>query len=166
MTAKAIRRILLSVALAISACCSANAQQNRPNRPIRILVPYPPRGSTDNLPQLLPQIQAGKLRPLALTTPKRGFQLPDVPTVAEEGFANMTTAAWFGLVAQSKTPPEIVARMNRELVAILKNPDFMAKLRDHSFEAMPGSPEEMTAAARKEGGIWKKVIEFSGATAD
>jgi len=122
--------------------------------------------TTDNLPQLLPQIQAGKLRPLAVTTPKRWFQLPNVPTVGEEGFANMTTAAWFGLVAQSKTPREIVARMNRELIAVLRNPDFVAKLREHSFEAMPGSPEEMIAAARKERGMWKKVIEISGATAE
>ncbi len=122
--------------------------------------------TTDNLPQLLPQILAGKLRPLAVTSPKRWFQLPNVPTVGEAGFANMTTSAWFGLVAQAKIPRELVARMNRELMAVLKNPDFMAKLREHSFEAMPGSPEEMAAAARKERGIWKKVIEISGATAE
>lgn len=122
--------------------------------------------TTDNLPQLLPQILAGKLRPLAVTTPKRWFQLPNVPTVGEAGIPNMTTAAWFGLVAQSKTPREIVARMNRELMAVLQNPDFVAKLREHSFEAIPGSPEEMTAAARKERGSWKKVIEISGATAE
>ena len=122
--------------------------------------------TTDNLPQLLPQIQAGKLRPLAVTTPQRWFQLPNVPTVAEEGYPNMTTAAWFGLVAQTKTSREIVARMNRELVMILRNPEFMAKLREHSFEALPGSPEEMTAAARRERGVWKKVIEISGAKAE
>lgn len=122
--------------------------------------------TTDNLPQLLPHIRAGKLRPLAVTSAKRWFQLPDVPTVAESGFPNMTTTAWFGLVAQSKISPAVVSRMNRELNAILKNPDFVAKLRDVSFEALPGTPEDMKTAAIKERGNWKKVIETSGATAD
>jgi tripartite-type tricarboxylate transporter receptor subunit TctC len=79
--------------------------------------------TTDNLPQLLPQIRAGKLKPLAVTSAKRWFQLPDVPTVSESGFANMTTTAWFGLVAQSKVPPEVVTRMNRELNAVLNSAD-------------------------------------------
>ena len=122
--------------------------------------------TTDNLPQLLPQIKAGKLRPLAVTSPQRWFQLPDVPTVSEAGFPNMTTAAWFGLVAQSKTPPEVIVRMNRELVAILQQPDFIARLREVSFEALPGTPEDMTAAARKERELWKKVVEMSGAKAE
>ena len=122
--------------------------------------------TTDNLPQLLPQIRAGKLRPLAVTSPKRWFQLPDVPTVTEAGFPNMTTAAWFGLVAQSKTQPEVIARMNRELVAILEKPDFVARLREYSFDALPGTPEDMTAAARKERESWKKVVETSGARAE
>jgi tripartite-type tricarboxylate transporter receptor subunit TctC len=122
--------------------------------------------TTDNLPQLLPQIRTGKLRPLAVTSPQRWFQLPDVPTVSEAGFPNMTTSAWFGLVAQSKTQPEVIARMNRELVAILQKPDFVARLREVSFEALPGSPEHMTAAARKERELWKKVVEMSGAKAD
>jgi tripartite-type tricarboxylate transporter receptor subunit TctC len=122
--------------------------------------------TTDNLPQLLPQIRAGKLRPLAVTSAKRWFQLPDVPTVAESGFANMGTSAWFGLVAQSKVPPDVVVRMNKELNAILKNPDFAAKLREVSFEALPGTPQDMVAASLRERPLWKKVIETSGATAE
>ncbi len=122
--------------------------------------------TTDNLPQLLPQIKAGKLRPLAVTSSKRWFQLPDVPTVAEAGFPNMTTAAWFGLVAQAKTQPDVIARMNRELVSILEKPEFAARLREYSFDALPGTPEDMTAAARKERDSWKKVVETSGAKAE
>ena len=122
--------------------------------------------TTDNLPQLLPQIRSGKLQPLAVTSPQRWFQLPDVPTVSEAGFPNMTTTAWFGLVAQSKTSPEVIARMNRELVAILQKPEFVARLREVSFEAMPGTAEDMAAAARKERPLWKKVIQMSGAKAD
>jgi tripartite-type tricarboxylate transporter receptor subunit TctC len=122
--------------------------------------------TTDNLPQLLPQIRAGKLRPLAVTSPKRWFQLPDVPTVAEAGFPNMTTAAWFGLMAQSKTQADVIVRMNRELAALLEKPDFVARLREYSFDAIPGTPEDMTAAAHKERESWKKVVEASGAKAE
>jgi tripartite-type tricarboxylate transporter receptor subunit TctC len=122
--------------------------------------------TTDNLPQLLPQIRAGKLKPLAVTSAKRWFQLPDVPTVSESGFANMTTSAWFGLVAQSKVPADVVMRMNRELNAVLNSPDFMAKLRDVSFEAMPGTPADMKQASLRERDNWKKVIEQSGASAE
>lgn len=86
-----------------------------------------------------------------------------MPTVAEAGFANMTTTAWFGLVAQEKTAPEIVARMNRELNLILKRPDFAAKLAEFSFEPMPGTPADMAAAARKERESWKRVVQISGA---
>jgi tripartite-type tricarboxylate transporter receptor subunit TctC len=122
--------------------------------------------TTDNLPQLLPQIRAGKLKPLAVTSGKRWFQLPDVPTVSESGFANMTTSAWFGLVAQSKVSPDVVTRMNRELNAVLNSPDFVARLREVSFEAMPGTPADMKQASVRERDNWKRVIEQSGASAD
>jgi tripartite-type tricarboxylate transporter receptor subunit TctC len=119
--------------------------------------------TTDNLPQLLPHIRAGKLRPIAVSSGKRWFQLPDVPTFAESGYPNMTTSAWFGLVAQAKTPKPVILRMNRELVAILKRPEFAARLAEFSFEPLPGSPADMSAAASKERGIWKRVVAVSGA---
>ena len=122
--------------------------------------------TTDNLPQLLPQIRAGKLRALAVTSPNRWFQLPDVPTVTEAGFPGMTTTAWFGLVAQARTPAEVISRMNGTLLAILRNPDFASKLGEFSFEALPGTAEEMGAAARREREKWKKVIDLSGAKVD
>ncbi len=105
--------------------------------------------TTDNLPQLLPFIRAGKLRAIAVSSAKRWFQLPEVPTFAEAGYANMTTSAWFGLVAQARTPKEVVMHMNQELNTILRRPDFAAKLAEFSFEPMPGSPEDMTTAAKK-----------------
>ena len=122
--------------------------------------------TTDNLPQLLPQIRAGKLNPIAVSSPKRWFQLPDVPTVTEAGFPAMTTTAWFGLVAQVKTSPEVIAKMVATLATLLKQPDFAAKLAEFSFEPLPGTPEDMTAAARREREKWKKVIDVSGAKVD
>jgi len=122
--------------------------------------------TTDNLSPLLPQIRSGKLRPLAVTSSKRWFQLPDVPTVTEAGFPAMTTTAWFGLVAQARTSPDVISRMNGTLVVILRNPDFAARLAEFSFEPLPGTPEDMTVAARREREKWKKVIEVSGAKVD
>ncbi|HEY4371941.1 MAG TPA: tripartite tricarboxylate transporter substrate binding protein [Burkholderiales bacterium] len=122
--------------------------------------------TTDNLPQLLPQIRAQKLRPIAVSTQKRWFQLPEVPTFAESGYAGMTTSAWFGLVAQAKTSPEVVGRMNRALVSVLKKPDFVAKLAEFSFEPLPGTREDMVAATERERGVWKRVVATSGAKAD
>ena len=60
----------------------------------------------------------------------------------------------------------VLARLNRELVAILQQPEFMAQLRECGFEALPGTPEYMSAAARKERESWKKVVEISGAKAE
>ena len=88
---------------------------------------------------------------------------PEVPTFAEAGYPAMTTSAWFGLVAQAKTSNEVITRVNRELGVILKRPEFIARLAEVSFEPVPGSPDDMLAAARKERDIWKKVVATSGA---
>jgi len=119
--------------------------------------------TTDNLPQLLPHIRAGKLRAIGVSSSKRWFQLPEVPTFAESGYADMTTSAWFGLAAQAKMSGDIITRTNRELAVILRNPDFVSKLAEFSFEPLPGSPAEMNAAARREREIWKRVVAISGA---
>lgn len=118
--------------------------------------------TTDNLPQLLPQIRAGKLKPLAVISSKRWSQLPEVPTASESGYPSMTTSTWFGLVAQSKIAPPIIARMNRETNLILNRPDFREKLLEVSFEPMPGSPEDMALASKKERAIWGNLIPQIG----
>ena len=119
--------------------------------------------TTDNMPQLLPQIRSGMLRPLAVTSSKRSSQLPDVPTVGELGFPYLTTSAWFGLVAQSSSPKETIERVNREMVRVLKQPEIIAKLHEISFEPLPGSPDDMLQASLRERVFWKNAIEISGA---
>ena len=119
--------------------------------------------TTDNLPVLLSHIRSGALRPLVVTSPKRSTQLPDVPTVSEIGFTYLTTSAWFGIVAQTSTSPEIVKRLNNEMQKVLRDPDFIAKLNDISFEPMPGSAEDMSLEAKKERIFWKNAIQISGA---
>lgn len=122
--------------------------------------------NTDNLPQLIPQIKAGKIKPLAVTSTKRWFQLPEVPTAEEAGFGGLTTVVWFGLVGQAKLPKEITLKMNASLNHLLKSTEFSASLKEVSLEAVPGSPEDMITATKIERDRWKKVIEISGATAE
>lgn len=121
--------------------------------------------NTDNMPQLLQQIKAGRLRPLAVTSEQRWRQLPDVPTVAESGFPSLATVVWFGLVAQSRMPSETVLRMNAAINKALAEPDFNAKLRENSLEAIPGTSEEMVKQAENERRRWRMVVEASGAKA-
>jgi tripartite-type tricarboxylate transporter receptor subunit TctC len=122
--------------------------------------------NTDNLPQLIPQIKAGKIKPLAVTSTKRWFQLPEVPTAEEAGFSGLTTVVWFGLVGQAKLPKEVTMKMNASLNRLLKSNDFTASLKEVSLETVPGSPEDMVSATKIERDRWKRVIEISGATAE
>ncbi|GAA4322119.1 tripartite tricarboxylate transporter substrate binding protein [Pigmentiphaga soli] len=122
--------------------------------------------NTDNMPQLLPQIQAGKVRPIAVTSTKRWFQLPDVPTVGEAGYPGLVTSVWFGMVGQASLPPSVVASMNKALNAVLTDPAFAEKLKEYSLEANPSTPEQMTAHIREEAKRWSKIIKDSGATAE
>lgn len=120
--------------------------------------------NTDNMPQLLQQVKGGRVKALAVTSDKRWFQLPDVPTVGELGFAKLGTVVWFGLVAQSSMPREIVQRMNKAVNDVLVSPAFVARLRENSLEATPGTPERMVSLAESERVRWKVVVEASGAT--
>jgi tripartite-type tricarboxylate transporter receptor subunit TctC len=119
--------------------------------------------TTDNLPQLLPHIKTGTLRPLAVTSQSRTSYLPNIPTVAEIGFPYLTSSAWFGVVAQSSTSTSVIKRLNSEMDKVLRQPEFIAKLDEISFEPMPGSSMDMLLAAKKARIFWKNAIEISGA---
>lgn len=122
--------------------------------------------NTDNNPTLLGMIRANKVRALAVSTEKRWAQLPDVPTFAELGYPELTMAVWYGLIAQSMMPKEIVVHMNRELNAILNQPEMISRLSQMNLEPIPGTPEAMARFVRSERERWKKVIEVSGARLD
>jgi tripartite-type tricarboxylate transporter receptor subunit TctC len=114
----------------------------------------------------LPHIQAGKLRPLAVTGVARSPTLPDVPTVAESGYPGFEATNWYAFVAPGKTPPEILDRWNRELVKVLNSPDVREKLLEHGLEPFPGTREELAAYIRKETDTWGKVIKAANIKAD
>jgi len=106
----------------------------------------------------LPHIQAGKVRALAVTGPKRLPTMPDVPTVAESGYPGFEAMNWYAFVAPAKTPPEILDYWNRELVKVLKDPGVHAALMRDGLEPMPGTREELARYIDRETAKWSKVV--------
>jgi len=120
----------------------------------------------DNLPPYVPQIKAGKLRPLAMGTPKRSSILPDVPTVEEAGLPGYLSYAWFGLLTPRGTPKAVVDKVNAETNRLLAMPATQARLADLSIEAMGGSPADFARLIDSELKRWSEVVRKSGASAD
>ena len=113
-----------------------------------------------------PHIDSGRLRPLAVTTSKRSADLPNVPTVAESGFAGFDAPAWWAIIAPAKTPPDVLKRMNEEINKALKNPDIAKKLSVQGIDIIGGSPESAAVFIDKQIDIWAKVVKDNGIKAD
>ena len=105
-----------------------------------------------------PQIKAGKLRALAITSAKRSSVAPDLPTVAEAGFSGFEVVGWFGWLAPAATPRAIVTRLNAELVRALRVPEVRERLLSQSTEPVGNSPQEFAAFMRAEHEKWSRVI--------
>jgi tripartite-type tricarboxylate transporter receptor subunit TctC len=116
----------------------------------------------DNMPSIISHIRSGALRPLAVTTAARSSELPDVPTVAET-VPGYEASALFGMGAPSKTPPEIIAKLNHEINAVLAEPETRKRLVELGGEPLIGTPEAFGALIAAETEKWKKVVEFAGA---
>ena len=112
------------------------------------------------------QIQAGKLRALAVTTAKRFALMPDLPTIAEAGYPGFEALAWNGVLVAGGTPRPIVQRLNAEIGAILKDPAVKSALNAQGFELIGGTPEEFAALIRSESDKWAPVIKKTGARID
>jgi tripartite-type tricarboxylate transporter receptor subunit TctC len=112
------------------------------------------------------QIQAGKLRALAVTTAKRSDLLPDLPTIAEAGFPGFEALAWNGVLVPAGTPAPIVTRLNAEINAILKEPAVKSNLNAQGFELVGGTPEDFARLIRSESDKWAPVIRKTGAKID
>ena len=118
-------------------------------------------------PGAIPQIKAGKIRVLAVTTRERSAFLPDVPTVAEaSGIKGYESSNWYGLVGPAKLPRPIVDKLNAALVETLKEPATREKLALQGLEATPSSPEEFAAFLRAEITKWAKVVKDTGSQPD
>ncbi len=114
---------------------------------------------------VMPQVAAGKLKAVAVSTAKRIPQLPNVPTLRESGVP-MDGSAWIGLVAPAATPAPIIERLNREFVAAMRDPAIVEKLRTQYMEPEPGTPAQFAAFMKEELAKWGPVIKRSGATID
>jgi len=120
----------------------------------------------DNLPPSLPQIKAGKLRALAVTSSTRAPALPDVPTVAEAGLPGFEASSWFGVLAPAGTPPAIVAKLNAEIAKWLTTPEAKEKLANVGANIAGGTPEDFARHIQAETAKWAKVVKESGAKVD
>ena len=120
----------------------------------------------DNITTARPLAKAGKLRALAVTTATRSAVAPDVPTLAESGLPGFEVGSWQGVFAPAGTPPEIVKRLNAEIVRILNLPDVREKLTGLGAEPVGNSPEEFSAMVKTEVVKWADVVKKSGAKVD
>jgi tripartite-type tricarboxylate transporter receptor subunit TctC len=105
------------------------------------------------------QIKAGKVRAIATTGTARSIHLPDVPTVAESGFAGYEALNWYAYLAPAATPRPIIERLNAELVRALKAPDVREQLDRQGVEPQPGTPEELRKYMERELATWGRVVK-------
>lgn len=111
---------------------------------------------------VMPQAKAGKVKAIAVTTPKRFELLPDLPTLAESGFPEIQALAWMAVMAPAKTPPAIIDRMNKALVAVLHEPEIKAKLAKSYMEPIASTPEGLAKWMVEERDRWAPVIKRAG----
>ena len=118
------------------------------------------------VPAVLPQVKAGKMRALAVTSLKRSALAPDVPSVAELGYPQLESLAWIGLLAPAATPPEVVARLSGETIKSMRAAQVRDLLGKQGFDVVASSPSDFAKWIRAEQDKWSKVIQASGAAAD
>ena len=116
------------------------------------------------IPNVLPHVKAGRLRALAVSTPQRSPDLPDVPTAAEAGVPGYQATLWLNLAAPAGTPGEIVQRLYAETAKALQDAELQQSFRAAGVEASPMSPQELAGFMRAEYEKWGKVVRDTGAT--
>ena len=115
---------------------------------------------------VMPQVKAGKLKPLAVSTAKRSSLMPDIPTMREAGLPEIENTAWMAVMAPAGTPNEVIERMNAEFNAAMQLPDVREKLAAQYMEPAGGSPADLAAFLKKELATMTPVIKRSGATVE
>jgi tripartite-type tricarboxylate transporter receptor subunit TctC len=115
-----------------------------------------------DLPVLLPQIKAGKLKPIAVGSEKRVPSAPNVPTTAEVGMPSLQTENWYGMVAPAGTPKDVVTTLNKAAVEAMKDPAVVSKLSSVGAILVGDTPDEFRAFIAGETAKWAKVIKDAG----
>ena len=116
-------------------------------------------GTIDNMPVYLPQVKAGKIRALAVSTAKRSPAMPELPTIAESGVAGYNASAWFGLVAPAGTPKPVIDKLSAETQRILQLADVKERLLGLGAEPVGDKPDQFAAHIKVELAKWAKVIK-------
>jgi tripartite-type tricarboxylate transporter receptor subunit TctC len=117
-------------------------------------------------PTAVPQVKGGKVRALAVAQSKRSALVPEVPSANEAGLPGYDAYSWTGFVAPAGTPPEIVHRLNAEIVKALSAPDMREAMLARGAEPHPGTPEQFTTFVRAEMTKWAKVVREANIKAD
>ena len=116
----------------------------------------------DALITAIPQVKAGKVRVLAVTSPRRHPSMPDVPAMAEAGVAGYDVTGWNGILAPAGTPREIVAKLHADIVRVLRMPDVRERLSAQGADPVGNTPEEFGAIIRHDVAKWAKVVKDAG----
>jgi tripartite-type tricarboxylate transporter receptor subunit TctC len=116
----------------------------------------------DNIPVYLPQVRAGKIRALAVSSAKRAASAPDIPTMIEAGVPGLEAVSWFGLVAPAATPKPVVEKLAVETARILQLPDINRRISELGAEPVGGTPQQYAAFIQSEIVKWRKVIKDAG----
>ncbi len=124
------------------------------------------QASSAGTPPLMPHVKAGKLRAIAVGSAKRLHTLPDVGTVAEQGYPGFETSQWYGLNAPAKTPEAIIRRLSAEAAKAAKSPAVLERFAADDAEGVGSTPAEYAAFVKKEQERWSKVVRAAKIRAD
>jgi tripartite-type tricarboxylate transporter receptor subunit TctC len=120
----------------------------------------------DNAPNVLPQVKAGKLRALAVSSARRSAIAPELPTIAEAGVPGFDVEVWFGIVAPAGTPKAVLRKLNAEVNRILQLAEVASSFRRQGVEPVGGTPEQLSAHVRSQMARWAKVVKDAGVHLD
>jgi tripartite-type tricarboxylate transporter receptor subunit TctC len=115
---------------------------------------------------IMQHVKSGRMRVLAVTTPKRAAAAPEIPTLAESGFPGFDTSLWFGLVAPAATPKDVIAKLNEDAVRSLRLPDMVERIDSQGAEVIASTPAEFGAFIAAETAKYAKVIKQANVRLD
>jgi tripartite-type tricarboxylate transporter receptor subunit TctC len=115
-----------------------------------------------NLSEAIPHARAGTITALAVSSPMRSAQLPDVPTVSESGYPGFRTVTWNGILAPAGTPQDIIDRLASEIALAVQQPDIVARFGSYGVEPIGGTPQQFAATIAEDIPLWTKAVKMAG----